>query len=502
MRTTRRSPAATTGGRIVRDMVARVVESPADVPLPLPPGLTVVPAQDPLDFARSLAARTGATLLTSAGEVAAVIARRRVTVAADSETDAAEAAWLQALLDGGPAELPPRLALPGERTTTLRTLADDLVRARDAVRTARVELLKREAAVQAETRQTAGVVLDVEPELARRVAHRVNVTLRRARAAKRALGSKPAIDRETEQAARRAMSRLEDAEFAAAKARSRVLTRLGVGNVLGLLLVLFGLVVVGSGTDFSAPSVYALFLLAGLAPVMALVIGGIGAAHAKHRVHAASTACEAALRQAGVDSAAALAVRRRELEEWLDRADATAAARDAWYEAKAAWEAMAGPDADPRSVEELLEASARVVAARREAAASRAVCEEAGAVLAAAEGAVRARLDAMTQAASTAAGDRAPIVVTGSGHDRIAIELLQPPLPVALVTSIDAESRVFDREAEPDFEVDDEVDVEPVSEPEPKPTLEPVVERATQAVPFVLDPESARRLRRRVRRLR
>jgi hypothetical protein len=488
----RRSPASAAGPRIVSGMVARVVESPADVPVPLPPGLTVVPVQDPLDFARALAARTGGTLVSSAGEVAAVLARRRVTAVADNEAVATEAAWLRSLIDGGRAELPPRLAVPGERTATLRALADDLSRARDATKHARVALLKREAAVQAEVRKAGGVVLDIEPELARRVAHRVNVTLRRARAAKRALGPKPAIDRDTEQAARRAMSRLEDAGFAASRARAKVHTRLAVGNVLGLLLVLLAVLVVWTGTDIDAPSVYAVFALSGLCPLVALAIGGVGAAHARRRVQAAKVACDEALRRAGVDDAEALAERRRELEEWLDRADATAAARDAWHDAKAAWEAMAGPDADPRTVEELLEAGARVRAAREKAAEARGACEEASAALAAAEEAVRARLAALG-AAAPAGDDHAPIVVTGSGLDRIAIEKLEPPLPVALVTSIDASARM---ERMPESEPE-------LPEPEPGPRAEAADEGPPAGtVPFVLDPESARRLRRRVRRLR
>ena len=497
----RRSPAADPGRRIVKRMVVQTVESPADVPVPLPPGLTVVPAPDPLDFARSLAARTGATLVTSAGEVAAVIAHRRVAAVGDVDAVATEAAWLQGLLDGGPADLPPRLAVPGERTAFLRELANRLGDAREAAKLARIELLKREAAVQSETRKTPGAVLDVEPELARRVAHRVNVTLRRARAAKRTLGPKPAIDRETEQTARRAMSRLEDAGFASAKARSRVHSRLAVGNVLGLLLAILAAVVIWSGADIDAPSVYAVFALSGLSPLVALAIGGVGAVHARRRVHAAEIACQAALQQAGVENAAALAERRRELEEWLDRADATAAARDAWHEAKAAWEAMAGPDADPRTVEELLEVGARVRAARDEAAVARTACQEAGGALAAAEGAVRARLEAvlggrsLPEVLAAPAADDSPIVVTGSGHDRVAIELLQPPLPVALVTAID--SAVPHVAAVPSTEPTETV--APVLETEDAPVAD---ERPTQAVPFALDPASARRLRRRVRRLR
>ena len=473
-----------------RRVVARVVESPAELPMPLPPGLTVVPAQDPDGFARSLAARTGGTLVGSTEEVAAVLARRRLATVADVDGTAAEVEWLQGLLEGGPAELPPALARPGERTALLRTLGGRLGSAREEAKTARVALLKREAAVQAEVRKTSGMLLDVEPELARRVAHRVSSTLRKARAAQRALGPKPTLDKETEQAARRAMSRLEDARFAAAKAGSRVHSRLAVGNVLGLLLALGGAVALWSGSDIDAPSVYAVFALAGLSPLTALAIGGVGAAHAKRRVITTTAECATALERAGVRDADALAIRRQELEEWLDRADATATARDAWKEALAAWEGMTAPGVDPKTVDELLEAGTRVRAARAEAATARAAAEEAGRALQAAEAAVRERLAEVGDGRATVDLTEGPIVLTGSRRDKLAIEELAPSFPVALVTTMDAEAArepapaaVFDAEADVDGDVAVEVD-----------------ERPTQAHSFVFDAQAARRLRRRVRR--
>ena len=461
-------------------MVARIVESPAELALPLPPGLTVVPAQDPDGFARELAARTGGTLVSSTDEVAAVLARRRLATVVDVDGSAAEVAYLQSLLEGGSGELPSSLARPGERTALLRTLGAAVTRARDEAKAARVALLKREAAVQAEVRKTSGVLLDVEPELARRVAHRVGVTLRKARAAQRALGPKPGLDKETEQAARRAMSRLEDARFAAAKSSAKVHSRLAVGNVVGLLLALVVAVLVWRGTRVEATSVYVVFALAGLAPLTALGLGAAGALHAKRRVQVATAECTAALQKAGVSDAEALAVRRRELESWLDRADATAAARDAWKEAVVAWETMSAPDADPRTVEELLEAGARVRAARAEAAEARAAADEAMQVLAAAEDAVRDRLAQVVEGRPAAGPDEGPIVVTGSRRDKLAIEELAPSMPVALITGIHGEAA---REVEPAVEPAVEVD-----------------ERPTQAHSFVLDADAARRLRRRVRR--
>lgn len=520
----RQSPAPEPGGRIVNEqaeaspqrsrVVARVVETPAEVPLPLPPGLTVVPTPDPDSFARSLALEVGGTLVSSAGEVAAVIARRAVG-ATDPDGRATEATWLQGLLEGGPTEVPSRLVGPGERTELLRALGERVAVAREEAKAARLALLKREAAVQAEVRKTTGVLLDVEPELARRVAHRVNTTLRQARAAKRALGPKPVLDKETEQHARRAMSRLEDALFASAKARARVHSRLAVGNVIGLVLLLVGVVVVWSGSDVEAPSVYTLFALSGLAPLAALALGGVGAAHAKRRVHAAAAACDEALRRAGVRDASQLAERRRELEEWLDRADATAAARDAWREAQSAWEAMAGPDVDPKTVDDLLDAGSRVRAARVEAAAARAPVDEATAVLGAAEAAVRDRLAVVLggrsfeEVAASSGADTSPIVVAGSGRDRFAIEQMRPPLPVALVTSIDGMAvrppqvpmvpvvRVEEPPPAPAPLYDDEVVPDDDVEHEPEPVVD---ERPTQLHPFMLDADSARRLRRRVRR--
>lgn len=512
----RRSPAPEPGGRIVNEqaeaspqrsrVVARVVETPAEVPLPLPPGLTVVPTQDPVSFARSLAAEVGGTLVSSPGEVAAVIARRAVG-ATDPDGRAAEAAWLQGLLEGGPTEVPGRLVGPGERTAFLRALGERVAIARDEAKAARLALLKREAAVQSETRKTSGVLLDVEPELARRVAHRVNTTLRQARAAKRALGPKPVLDKETEQNARRAMSRLEDALFASAKARARVHSRLAVGNVLGLALLLVGVTVIWSGSDVEAPSVYTLFALSGLAPLAALALGGVGAAHAKRRVHAAAAACDEALRRAGVHDAAQLAVRRRELEEWLDRADATAAARDAWRDAQEAWVAMAGPDADPKAVDDLLDAGSRVRAARADAAVARSAVDEATAALHAAEDVVRDRLAVVLggrsfeEVAASSAADASPIVVTGSGRDRFAIEQLQPPLPVALVTSIDGMAARPAVPMVPVVRVEEPPPAPPLYDDEPEPEVEAEAdERPTQLHPFMLDADSARRLRRGVRR--
>jgi hypothetical protein len=457
--------------------------------------------QDPDGFARSLADRTGGTLVASAGEVASVIARRRMaSVGNDPDGVGVEVAWLQGLLEGAPAELPPRLIGPGERTALLKALAERLGSAREEAKAARIALLKREAAVQAEVRKTT-CALEVEPELARRVAHRVNVTLRQARAAQRALGPKPVLDKETEQQARRAMSRLEDALFASSKARARVHSRLAVGNVIGLVLVLVAAVAVWSGSDIDAPSVYTVFALAGMSPLAALAIGGVGAVHARRRVHSAHAACAEAFRKAGVDNADQLAGRRRELEEWLDRADATAAARDAWNEAKAAWEAMAGPGADPKAVDEMLDEGARLRAARAEAAMARTAADEALAAVAAAEDAVRDRLNELGPVATGAVvADDAPIVVAGSGQDRITIERLQPSLPVALVTGIDSppEVRLYDEAAaEPRVDVagSDEWAFQPATDSDTD-------ERPTQAHSFVFDAESARRLRRRVRRRR
>lgn len=465
-----------------RRVVARIVESPAHLALPLPPGLTVVPAQDPDDFARELAARTGGTLVSSADEVAAVLARRRLATVADVDGSAAEIEYLQSLLEGGAGDLPPSLARPGERTAVLRSLGARVSAARDEAKAARVALLKREAAVQAEVRKTSGVLLDVEPELARRVAHRVGVTLRKARAAQRALGPKPSLDRETEQAARRAMSRLEDARFAAAKSSARVHSRLAVGNVIGLLLALTGVVLLWQGQGIEATSVYAVFGLAGLAPLTALALGAAGAMHARRRVQSATAECATALQKAGVTDVEALAERRRELESWLERADATAAARDAWKDALVAWETMAAPDADPKAVEELLEAGARVRAARADAADARAVAEEAGRALVEAEDAVRSRLAEVVGGRPADASAEGPIVVTGSRRDKLALEELAPSMPVALITAIDA-GAARNVEVEPADGAAVEVD-----------------ERPTQAHSFLFDAEAARRLRRRARR--
>jgi hypothetical protein len=472
-------------------VVARVVESPAEVPLPLPPGLTVVPVQDPDDFARALAARTGAVLVGSAEEAEQELSRRLLPVTPHSRA-AEEVAWLQAVADGGAVDLPPRLAPDPE----LRSLANRLAEARQAAKQTRVELLKREAAVQAEARKAPGALAEVEPELARRVAHRVTVTLRRARAAKRALGPKPVLDRETEQGARRAMYRLEDALFARSKARARVHTRLAVGNVIGLLLALVGAVVVWSGTDLDAPSVYAVFALSGASPLVALAIGGVGAAHAKRRVHTASVACAEAFGRAGVRDAEELARRRAELEDWLARADATATARDAWHEAVQAWQAMAGPDADPRDVEELLESGERLREARSVAAAARAAAEDAGRALLAVEEEVQHRL-ATLPAATTGqvVHDDSPIVLAGSGHDQARLEECVPAVPVALVTTIDAAAA---HQPEPEPVVIDVRD----PEPEPEAVPEVVVEQPVAARTFVFDAQAARRLRRRARRLR
>ncbi|HEX2038415.1 MAG TPA: hypothetical protein VHF47_01650 [Acidimicrobiales bacterium] len=495
-------------------MVARVVESPAEVPLPLPPGLTVVPVQDPDDFARALAARTGAVLVGSAEEAEQELHRRLVPVTPHSRA-AEEVAWLRAVAEGGAVDLPPRLAPDPE----LRSLAERLTQARRTAKETRVALLKREAAVQAEARRAPGALAEVEPELARRVAHRVAVALRRARAAKRALGPKPVLDREIEQQARRAMSRLEDALFAHSRARGRVHTRLAVGNVVGLLLALIGAVVVWSGADLDAPSVYAVFALSGAAPLAALAIGTVGAVHAKRRVHAASVGCAKAFARAGVRDADELAGRRAELEDWLARADATAAARDAWHEAVQAWQAMAGPEADPRDVEELLEAGARLREAGGAAAAARAAAEEAGRALVAVEQEVQDRLATLPAATTgTVVHDDSPIIVlAGSGHDQARLAEWAPAVPVALVTTIDAAAHQPEPEPEPEpvpVVIDvRETDPEPaafgvdVRKPEPEPVAVGVDVQQPEADEsgartFVFDAQAVRRLRRRARRFR
>lgn len=478
-------------------VVARVVESPAELSLPLPPGLTVVPVQDPDDFARALAVRTGAVLVGSPEEAQEELGRRQLPVTPHSRA-AEEVAWLRSVVEGGAPELPPRLAPDAE----LRALAARLAEARDAAKQTRIILLKREAAVQAEARKAPGALAEVEPELARRVAHRVAVSLRRARAAKRALGPKPVLDRETEQLARRAMSRLEDALFAHSRARHRVHTRLAVGNVIGLLLVLIGAVVVWSGSNLDAPSVYAVFALSGAAPIAALAIGGVGAVHARRRVHTASVACAQAFGRAGVQDAEELAGRRAELEDWLARADATAAARDAWHEALQAWQAMAGPDADPRDIEELLEAGGRLREVKVAAAAARCDAEQAGRMLVAVEQEVQDRLATLPAATTgTVVHDTSPIVLTGSDSDRMRLEEWAPAVPIALVTTIDSAAAVAYEAVEP--ESTPAPVVIDVRDPEPEPAFEAEPDHEQpMARTFVFDAQAARRLRRRARRLR
>jgi hypothetical protein len=450
----------------------------------------VVPVQDPDDFARALAVRTGGVLVASAEEAEHVVAQRQLPVTPHSR-DAEEVEWLRHVVEGGEAELPPRLAPDPD----LRSLAARLAEARETARRTRVALLRQEASVQAEARRAPGALAEVEPELARRVAHRVAVTLRRARAAKRALGPKPKLDRETEQRARRAMSRLEDALFAHSRARARVHTKLAVGNVAGLLLALAGAVVVWSGSNLDAPSVYAVFALSGASPLVALAIGGVGAVHAKRRVQAASVACAQEFGRAGVRDADELAGRRAELEDWLARADATAAARDAWHEAAQAWQAIAGPDTDPRDVEELLEAGARLRQAKVAALEARAAAEEAGRALLAVEEEVRARLATLPAATTgTVVHDLTPVVFTGSAHDQDRLAEWTPAVPIALVTTIDAAAH---RAA--DAEVID------VRGPDPAPEAPAEPEVGLEQAPartFVFDAQAARRLRRRARRLR
>lgn len=498
-----RSPAPYPSGRIVNGVVARMVCSPDELALPLPPGLTVVPAPDPDDFARALAARTGGQLVTSAEEAAAAIARRRAAVdVPELRAAAEEVAWLGSLLEGGATSLPPRLLIHPVRAPVLQALGNRVAEARRVLGQARVDLLKREGAVQAEARRTPGALADVEPELARRVAHRVDVALRRARAAKRALGPKPDLDRETEQLARRSMSRLEDASFAHAQARSRVHARLAVGNVVGLLLALLGGVLVWSGADLDAPSAYAVFALSGLSPLTALAIGAAGTVHGKRRIVAAHAACAEAFRRTGVQNADELAHRRSELEEWLGRADATAAARDAWREALQAWQAMAGPDVDPADVEELLAAGGQVRVARQEAVAARAVAEDALTAVAEAEAAVQAHLDGLLDGrppvdlTGDGASDERPIVLAGSDTDLARIEQLRPPVPVALVTTAVEESPAVAL-------VPPVVALAPPVEDVLSATEPPPIEDAAALAPtFVLDPLAARRLVRRARRLR
>ncbi|MFP5377592.1 MAG: hypothetical protein ACLGIO_12535 [Acidimicrobiia bacterium] len=290
--------------------------SPADLPVPAPPGVHLVTAADPWSAAGAVARSLGARrLFTTAEATAELDRRRRASVAGPGRALAAAAERARAAAGraaAARAALPPGLAAvaPGE----LRRAAEALDPATASVRAARA-----------------------------------------------ALGPRPHLDAEAAYEAREAqvLADLARVERAALAPRANaVLTAANLGA---------GAIVAGR---LASPSLDPVFGLVAALPLGALGIVASMAAGNVRRSRAAARRRWAALRSLGLCTLAALDAREAAARDWDARAAGVAHRRRELVRARAAWEALAGPGAPPGRAGELVGALEEVAALDAEAAAA------------------------------------------------------------------------------------------------------------------------------------
>jgi hypothetical protein len=341
---------------------AASVEAPP-TPGDLFQGFTVIVAEDPDAWAASVAERVGARVISSAftaeqvlihrGEVAEAKRLRQRFADAQRITDelAKAAVAPPPTVSAPPAYTPPAPQMPtspaqqaADQTTRnaidrVRQLAEALTEARRLADSARARVEQAEAESEAARRIQSS--LETAPNQLREASAAALTSADKARALKDALGDRPSYDPDTH---RRITEATEDAEDAVDHydfLRRRVPSLLAVA--LGLALV---------AVSQRLPTPYLGFVFVVLLVAIGFMFRRLLSVRTKRVT--AQQALTTALTSAGVERADQLEQRQIELEAWERRSAEAAAGEAAWAEASREWQRLAGPEAQPEQVEQLV----------------------------------------------------------------------------------------------------------------------------------------------------
>ena len=328
------------------------------VPSDLFQGFTVIVAEDPDAWAAQVADRVGARVISSAFTAEQVLTHR---------AEVAEQKRMRERLQNAE-RISNQLAGAGSGTGTApvstfgaaspaQQAADDATRrALDRVRqqaaaldeARRNEADARARVDQAVTESDAAAriqsSLATAPNQLREASARALHAADQARGLKDALGEKPVYDPDQHQRVTEASEDAEDAVDHYDFLRRRVPSLLAVA--LGLALV-----AVSQSRNIQQ---WALFVIIGaLLVAVGFMFRRLFAVRGKRVT--AQQALTTALTSAGVERADQLEQRKIELEAWERRSGEAAAADAAWAEASRQWQELAGPEAQPDQVEQLIE---------------------------------------------------------------------------------------------------------------------------------------------------
>jgi hypothetical protein len=339
------------------------VEAPA-TPGDLFQGFTVIVAEDPDAWAASVAERVGARVISSAftaeqvlihrAEVAeAKRLRQRLADAQRISDELAKAVLAPppTISAPPPAYTPPAPATPVspaqqaadqttrnaiDRVTQLAAALGDARRLADSAR-ARVD----QAVSESDAARRIQSSMEAAPNQLREASAAALTSAEKARALKDALGDRPSYDPDVH---RRITEAGEDAEDTADHydfLRRRVPSLLAVA--LGLALV---------AVSQRLPTPYLGFVFVVLLVAIGFMFRRLLSVRTKRVTAQQSLATE--LTSAGVERADQLEQRQIELEAWERRAGEAAAGEAAWAEASREWQRLAGPEAQPDQVEQLV----------------------------------------------------------------------------------------------------------------------------------------------------
>ena len=326
-------------------------------------GFTVIVAEDPDAWAASVAERVGARVISSAFTAEQVLIHRAEVSEAKrlrqrfadaqriSDELATPAAASPPTVSAPPAYTPPAAPMPtspaqqaADQTTRnaidrVRQLAEALGEARRLADSARARVDQAEAESDAARRIQSS--LDSAPNQLREASAAALTSADKARALKDALGDRPSYDPDTH---RRITEATEDAEDAVDHydfLRRRVPSLLAVA--LGLALV---------AVSQRLPTPYLGFVFVVLLVAIGFMFRRLLSVRTKRVT--AQQSLTTTLTSAGVERADQLEQRQIELEAWERRAGEAAAAEAALAEASREWQRLAGPEAQPEQVEQLV----------------------------------------------------------------------------------------------------------------------------------------------------
>jgi hypothetical protein len=326
-------------------------------------GFTVIVAEDPDAWAASVAERVGARVISSAFTAEQVLIHRAEVAEAKrlrqrfadaqriSDELAKAAAAPLPTIPAPPAYTPPAAPMPtspaqqaADQTTRnaidrVRQLAEAIGEARRLADSARARVDQAESESDAARRIQSS--LDSAPNQLREASAAALTSADKARALKDALGDRPSYDPDTH---RRITEATEDAEDAVDHydfLRRRVPSLLAVA--LGLALV---------AVSQRLPTPYLGFVFVVLLVAIGFMFRRLLSVRTKRVT--AQQSLTSALTSAGVERADQLEQRQIELEAWERRAGEAAAAEAALAEASREWQRLAGPEAQPEQVEQLV----------------------------------------------------------------------------------------------------------------------------------------------------